>query len=186
MKAPRANQTTLLRTAAGGQYDDESAEEQPPTQSAASPHFNERGTDRCQKVECGVLEAVLEPVLESVQNKSRLGYLRIATASLHRSTGRAAWTRTPTQSAYAGPYSPFVGGAPPPQPPHSQSACGLPVFTIGMWLISTCPYTNLEGMWLISTCPYTNLEGIWVWPYPYSFKIGIGYVDISHIPSILV
>ena len=71
MKAPRANQTTLLRTAAGGQYDDESAEEQPPTQSAASPHFNERGTDRCQKVEFGVLEAVLEPVLESVQNKSR-------------------------------------------------------------------------------------------------------------------
>ncbi len=90
MKAPRANQTTLLRTAAGGQYDDESAEEQPPTQSAASPHFNERGTDRCQKVEFGVLEAVLEPVLESVQNKSRLGYLRIATASGQAPAGRTA------------------------------------------------------------------------------------------------
>ena len=56
----------------------------------------------------------------------------------------------------------------------------------GIWLISTYPITNLEGMWLISTCPYTNLEGICVWPHPYSFKISIGHVDISHIPSRLV
>ncbi len=82
-------------------------------------------------------------------------------------------------------YSPFVGGAPPPQTPHSQSASGLPVFTIGMWLISTCPYTNLEGMWLISTCPYTNLEGVWlISTCPYTNLEGVWLISTYHYTNL--